>query len=156
MRVIEKQVQLAEEESVTLSYVRYTKLFQKIKDFCMTQEVKLPVYSDTRELISLSIADIYYLEVVDDKVYIYTENQVYQSSNRLYELEDELGHHRIIRISRGMLLNVNKVVSIRSALNSRFYAKLENGEEVLVTRKYAKAVTVALTEDGEESGGSRV
>ena len=36
---------------------------------------------------------------------------------------------------------------MRTALNGRLYAKMENGEEVLITRKYAKEVAHYLMEE---------
>jgi len=37
-------------------------------------------------------------------------------------------------------VNLRKIQSVRTALNSRLYAKMPNGEEVLVSRKYAPAL----------------
>ena len=39
-----------------------------------------------------------------------------------------------------MLVNMYKIQSVRTALNGRLYAKMENGEEILITRKYAKEI----------------
>ena len=37
-----------------------------------------------------------------------------------------------------MLVNVDHIISVRTALNGRLYARMENGEEILITRRYAK------------------
>ena len=39
-----------------------------------------------------------------------------------------------------MLVNVEHIISVRTALNGRLYAGMENGEEILTTRRYAKEV----------------
>lgn len=39
-----------------------------------------------------------------------------------------------------MLVNVKHIISVRTALNGRLYARMENGEEILITRRYAKEV----------------
>ena len=36
-----------------------------------------------------------------------------------------------------MPVNVDRITSVRTALNGRLYAKMENGEEILITRRYA-------------------
>lgn len=39
-----------------------------------------------------------------------------------------------------MLVNVEHIISVRTALNGRLYARMENDEEILITRRYAKEV----------------
>ncbi len=34
-----------------------------------------------------------------------------------------------------MLVNVEHIISVRTALNGRLYARMENGEEILITRR---------------------
>lgn len=46
-----------------------------------------------------------------------------------------------------MLVNINYIISVRPALNGRLYAKMENGEEILITRKYAKEIAQHFMEE---------
>ncbi len=46
-----------------------------------------------------------------------------------------------------MLVNINYIISVRPALNGRLYAKMENGEEILITRKYAKEIAQYFMEE---------
>ena len=43
--------------------------------------------------------------------------------------------------------NINYIISVRPALNGRLYAKMENGEEILITRKYAKEIAQYFMEE---------
>ena len=63
---------------------------------------------------------------------------------RLYQVEKLARAAGIVRASKSHLVNVRKIQSVRPALNSRLYVKMPNGEEVLVTRKYAPAVKAAM------------
>lgn len=47
-------------------------------------------------------------------------------------------------MSKSHLINVRKIESVRPALNSRMYVKMPNGEEVLVSRKYARSLKDAI------------
>ena len=49
-----------------------------------------------------------------------------------------------------MLVNVEHIISVRTALNGRLYARMENGEEILITRRYAKEVEDCFMEDGDD------
>ncbi len=108
-----------------------------------TEELRMTVHSENKEIIQIPVSSVFYIEVVDNCVYVYTEEAVYKSPKRLYELEEELTGESFVRVSKSTLLNIKKVVALRSTLNSRVYAKLQNDEEVLVSRKYAKEVSVS-------------
>ena len=47
---------------------------------------------------------------------------------------------------------MDKIESVRTALNGRLYAKMENGEEILVTRKYAKEVEDYFMREEDNEG----
>jgi len=84
----------------------------------------------------IAISDIYYVESVDNKTYLYTREKVYSSTKRLYEIEALFDEASFLRISKAVVVNLMKIKSIKPALNGRFSAVLANGEEVIISRKY--------------------
>ena len=92
----------------------------------------------------IATSDIYYIESVDGRTFIYTKKQIYETPNRIYELESRLEEKNFLRISKSMLLNLMKISSIRPALNGRFTAVLQSGEEVIISRSYVKGLKAAL------------
>ncbi len=90
------------------------------------------------------VTDICYIEAVDEKVFLYTIKQVYETRQRLYELEEVLKEKYFLRVSKSLLLNLMKVKSIKPALNGRLTAVLKNGEEIIISRKYVPALKKAL------------
>lgn len=84
----------------------------------------------------ISVGDIYYIESVDNKTYLYTKTKVFQAREKLYELEKVLEAASFIRISKAVIVNLMKIKSIKPAFNGRFSATLTNGEEVIISRKY--------------------
>jgi len=91
-------------------------------------------------MYSIPIADVYYIESVDDRTFLYLEKDTYESKKRLYELEKVTDSFHFIRISKSVVVNLMKVDSIRPALNGRFLCKLKNGEEVIISRKYVQGL----------------
>ena len=85
----------------------------------------------------IPIAEILYFEADAEQVFAYTEKEIFQIHQRLYQVETLSSAAGIIRVSKSHLVNLRKIQSVRTALNSRLYAKMANGEEVLVSRKYA-------------------
>lgn len=146
MNVVERTVADLEDEGVTLSYVNWTKEFQEIRDFCENIGRTLTVYTSDKELVQVPIRDILYFEALGDLVFCYTTDDVYEVKSRLYQLEEQLETFRILRGSKSVLVNIYHIASVRSALNGRLYAKMENGEEILITRSYAKRMMEEINE----------
>lgn len=48
------------------------------------------------------------------------------------------------RASKSILVNVKKIITVRPALNGRLFAKMENDEEILISRQYAKLITAEI------------
>ena len=65
-------------------------------------------------------------------------------------MEEKVNKRNICRASKMMLVNVEHIISVRTALNGRLYARMENGEEILITRRYAKEVEDCFMEDEED------
>lgn len=84
----------------------------------------------------IGVNNIFYIESVDNRTFIYTQEKVYVARQRLYELEDTLSDKSFLRISKSVVVNLLKIKSIKPALNGRFSAVLANGEEVIISRKY--------------------
>lgn len=151
MRITEKLVNSPEEEGVTLEYIRLTKDFEEIKEYVQHKGEALIGYTQTNERVSVRVEDILYFETVDGIVFVYTMDSVYEVKGRLYQVEEKVSRKTICRASKAMLVNVEYITSVRTALNGRLYAKMENGEEILITRKYAKEIeNYFMKEDDNE------
>lgn len=150
MRVTEKLVKSPDEEGVTLQYIRLTKDFEEIKEYVQHKGDTLIGYKQTREMVSVRVEDILYFETVDGRVFAYTVDSVYEIKGRLYQVEEKVNRRNICRVSKTMLVNVEHITSVRTALNGRLYARMENGEEILITRRYAKEIENCFMEDEDD------
>ena len=95
-------------------------------------------------LYKIPYSDIYYIEVVDKKSFIYTEKHVYRSTDKLYQLAQKLSYFDFIRISKSMLLNIDSIKGIAPLLSGRFEALLLNNEKVAISRKYVPELKKSL------------
>lgn len=92
----------------------------------------------------IRLSDIYYIEAVDGKTYIYCEKDVFQSDLRLYECEEKLAAADFVRASKSCILNLSKVERFRSTLNRKIEVYLENGEKVEINRTYVAKIRERL------------
>ena len=84
----------------------------------------------------ISTEDVYYFDSTDERTFIYLESDVYECSMKLYELEQRLADANFVRISKSCIVNLMKLESVRPLINSRYEAKLENGEKLIISRHY--------------------
>ncbi len=115
----------------------------EIVSFLKSRQGAVEGTKDDRQY-QLPVVDVFYIESVDDRTFIYLEQDCYESRKKLYEFEAVLASRRFARISKAVILNLMKVVSIAPALNGRFLCKLTNGEEVIISRKYVPDIKERL------------
>ena len=150
MRVIERTIEHPKDEGVILEYVNWTKDFAEIKEYVKRKGDTIIGYTQRGDSVSIRIEDILYYETVDGNAFAYTAEQVYKLDGRLYQVEDKVKRRTICRASKTMLVNVEHIISVRTALNGRLYARMENGEEILITRRYAKEIEDCFMEDDDD------
>jgi DNA-binding LytR/AlgR family response regulator len=123
-----------------------TEEVREIVAFVKTRQGRLTGLQEGRQF-EVPVTDVCYVEAVDNKVFLYTQKQVYETRQKLYELEEMLKEKHFLRVSKSTLLNLMKVSAIKPALNSRFTAVLQSGEQVVITRKYVPELKKALKGD---------
>ena len=138
-----EQVGRERKEQILIRCHAVTEEVREIAAFVKSRQGSLTGMKDSRQY-EIAVSDIYYFESVDGKTFLYTKDQVYETSYRIYELESMLRPKNFLRVSKSMLLNLMKIRSIQSALNGRFAAVLLSGEEVIISRSYVKGLKAAL------------
>lgn len=88
------------------------------------------------KLFVLDVDTIYYFESVDKKTFIYLHKDVYESSLRLYELEDKFANSDFFRASKSTIINLSKIKVITPIFGGKLEVVLENNEKLLVSRQY--------------------
>ncbi|MFV0393886.1 MAG: LytTR family DNA-binding domain-containing protein [Coprobacillaceae bacterium] len=85
---------------------------------------------------AVGLKNIYYIESIDDKSFIYENNRVLECSNKLYELEEQLKGSTFVRVSKSCILNIDKLDSVKSLINGKYEAYLLNEERIVISRHY--------------------
>lgn len=96
----------------------------------------------------VALADVYYFESLEDRVFIYLKDDMFESDLRLHELEKSLSDSRFIRISKSIILNIEQLKSVRALLNGRYEGTLKNGEKVLISRHYVAGFKAKFLGEG--------
>lgn len=105
---------------------------------------KVMVGRQGEETYFISVSDVLYLESVDGKIFFYTDGEMYESTQRLYQLEEMLSKSTFARISKTAIANLKKMRSIKPIEGSRLMATMVNGEKVQVSRAYVAEIKKKL------------
>lgn len=143
MKIYTEQNLDCDEIEIRIQYPQKDQQVDRILDFLQSLDMRIQCFDD-RTMHLISIFDIYYMESVDKKTFVYLENAVYRCDLRLYQLKDKLRMHGFVQISKSCICNINALQSIRPLFNSRMEATLKNGEKVNINRNYLHEVKQAL------------
>jgi len=88
------------------------------------------------EIYFLDYKDVIYFDTTDRKTFIYTADKIYETSLKLYQLEEMLKGTSFMRASKNMVLNIKKISSIGHTFRGKMIATLENGEKAEISRNY--------------------
>ena len=99
----------AEEEIIVLCHNISPELLRVLNSL-KNPDNMLVAYIDN-EIHRINPVDIFYIEAVDKKTFLYCEHDVYESKQRLYEL-DELAMKDFMRISKSVIVNMSKIKAL--------------------------------------------
>ena len=136
MRVEIKRIPPGGEENAVIQVAELTDSVRSAVDLLENQCRTVPVVSEGKTMMCRT-DQIYYIESVDKRSFIYTKAGCYETKYRLYERE-ELLDSRFLRCAKAMIVNIRKIRSVKSELNARMRAELLNGEQIVISRGYVK------------------
>ena len=138
MRVEKRQVK-DQPLTVIVEYPEYDqtvdRLISKIKNLSFSFTGK----SDGKN-VSVDIFDIYYIENVERKIFLYTKDEIYRYDGSMSDIDSAIIDTDLVRISRTCFMNVSHLREIMQMKNSHLEAVLDNGEKLIVSRKYLQDI----------------
>ena len=126
--------------------IRYAKINKRVKQLItliQSFDTRIKCNEENTERY-VNASDIFYIESVDKRTFIYLEENVLRTDYRLYQLAENLADLGFVQISKSCILNINALESVRPLINSRMEATLHNGEKLHITRKYLDNIKQAL------------
>ena len=92
----------------------------------------------------MDVSKILYIDTTDKKTFLYTETDVYETSLKLYELEQQLSSTDFFRAGKSCIINFNHIQSLKSDIDGRLIVTMGNHEKMIVSRQYASFVKKKL------------
>ncbi len=141
-------IQIIEHREETLQVViKCSKIddeVRKLKTHIELYDKRIQAKRDN-EICFINALDVLYFESVDNRTFLYTEDDVMEIKQRLYELELILSEKDFIRISKSQIVNINKIKALKPEINRTILATMCNGEQLSVSRKYVRGIRQILS-----------
>lgn len=146
MKLTMQQISDGEDEVI----LRYRELTPEISALIhqISQEAVTILGKAKERQYRLNPYDIYYFESVDERLFAYTKEQTFQVMMTLAQVSETFDEMGFFRCNKSMVLNVNRVDSVKSELGNRINVTMDNGEHVMVSRHYARAFRELLRRGG--------
>ena len=140
---IQIELTSAEEERIVIYCKEITDEIKRIKQALEHRDKTLLGFLEDKSVV-LKPEEILYFEAVDKKVFAYTKDCCYRMNQSLELLEELYEGLGFFRCSKAMIVNLQFISHFQSLMGNRIIATLENGEEVIVSRHYAKILRQRL------------
>lgn len=143
MKIIINESEDNEEIEVIINCKRIDENLLKVISSIRAFDEKITGSKDGKIFI-LDTEKIYYFESVDKKTFIYMNKEVYETSLRLYELEERFSNSDFFRASKSTIINLSKITEIIPVFGGRLEVILENNEKLVVSRQYVSILKTKL------------
>lgn len=132
--------------------IRAPKLDKKVSEIMEVLEgeklEKLTAYRNSK-IYLINIEEIYCFYTESRKVWLYTEKELFYVKHTLLELEESLKGTSMIRASKGVIINMDKVLNFEQMFNGNLVVNFENGKKEYVSRRYLKNIKEYLNMGGK-------
>lgn len=138
MRVEQRQVK-DQPLTVIVEYPEYDKSVDNLINKIKNMSISFTGKSDGKT-VSIDISDIYYIENVERKIFLYSKKDIYRYDGSMADIDSSISETDLVRISRTCFMNVSHLKEIMQIKNSHLEAVLDNGEKLIVSRTYLKDI----------------
>lgn len=139
MKITLEQADLTEPEIIIRGDISDTQV-QNIVGFLKGKQTlqKMFFFKDDKEYL-FDITDVVYFEADNNKIFAHIGNEVYKTQHKLYELES-IGHSKgFVRINKGIIVNINYVLSVEAEFSGNYILFLRDTKtQLTISRKYVK------------------
>ena len=107
-------------------------------------EKKLLLHGKYKEMIPISMMDIMYIYACQKKVYIKTQEQLFEVRERLYELEEKLDMIQFVRISKSEIVNLKFASHFDMSYVNTISITMKDTHRSIVSRRYVAKIRKVL------------
>lgn len=123
------------ETRITIECQSVTQNLRRLINVIRNMETFIIGYQE-KSSFKIPVDSILYIESIENRTFLYTCSDTFDSRQRLYELEKQLADLDFIRISKNTIVNLHQIEQVRSIGISKLELVLVNKERLIVNRNY--------------------
>ena len=127
------------ETEITINSGSMSDELEKVIATLRILDYKLTGMMDNQTYI-LDASCVLYIDTADKRTFFYTKNDVYETSLRLYELEQLLPSNVFFRAGKSSIINFDRIKALKSDIDGKIIVTMENDEKLVVSRQYASYI----------------
>lgn len=131
------------ETEITINCSRLSPDIERLISMLRVLDLKITGKKDGQTYI-LDAARVLYIDTVDRKTFFYTQNDVYETNLKLYELEEQLEAMDFLRANKSCIINLRHIVSIKPDIDGKLLVTMSNNEKLYVSRQYSPSIKTRL------------
>lgn len=142
MKITLQQIPDGQDEVI----IRYRELTEQIDELIQSirhRRDKIYAEKDGAKML-VSPDKVLYLESVDNTVYVYTKEAVAKTNLTLSAAESIYSSDGFFRCGKSMVINIYHIEYLKSISGNRVDVTMDNGEHVIISRRYVKALRSIL------------
>lgn len=143
MRLLES-IQRARERIATQSQKLLTERLQTLLDARKDKRPERLIVRDGERFDLVPVDSIEWIEAANNYVQLHCGARNFLLNESLSSLESRLDPQRFARIHRGKIVNVARVIALRSGLSSTYELEMRSGKRLTTGRQYKDVVQTQL------------
>lgn len=136
------EIQFIDSNEEETLHLKVRELDDEVTKFINMLKVKDDYIFGTKDekRYKVKLNDIYYFEAVGNNIFVYTKENVYEVKEKLYQIEEKYQDLDFVRVSKSVIVSIDKVEAVAPGISGRFEAKLDNDERIIISRSYVKSL----------------
>lgn len=139
MKITIEQAELAEPEIIIRGNAASTQVQNIIELFNEKQYLQKMFFLKNEKEYLFDISDVIYFEAANNKTFARIGEELFEVRQKLYELESMGRFKGFVRINKGIVVNVNYILSVEAEFSGNYKLLLKDMKKsLIISRKYVK------------------
>lgn len=143
-------MQLNHHEIRVIYHPKNKKEIHLLFNFMKNRLKEIEVFDEYYNHYVVSLISIYYIETTDNKVFVYTKDNVYRINKHIKRLKKELMNFGFFQVNARTLVNAIHITHYKIGEESRRLLTLDNNETLIVNRHYKKELESNVLKENKE------
>ena len=138
--VLNQAKKMRRDEMILILHPKNVKLGKSIKNLLESKLGEIEVKDDYNNRFIIPLLSIYYFEMIDQKIFVYTQDEVYRVYKTMRELKEFCKHAGFFQINVRTLVNERHVIQYTKTKGCHRQIILDNHEVLIANRSFKEEV----------------